>query len=65
MSNSFLQSEVQRNRGFEVGWKDQSLFGVTKWLDATFKLEVMILHDPGVYTDRLGRTRHLMRWSCV
>lgn len=25
----------------------------------------MILHDPGVYTDRLGRTRHLMRWSCM
>lgn len=25
----------------------------------------MILHDPGVYTDKLGRNRHLMRWSCM
>lgn len=23
------------------------------------------MHDPGAYTDRLGRNRHLIRWSCM
>lgn len=30
MSNSFLKSEVQRNRDFEVGWKDQSIYLVSQ-----------------------------------